>query len=115
MWIGCRYLLIFSLSVLRILLKVCLLPRVKVNLKLPLYTSCRHIGGEEVLLHTFSTIELDGGEWSASLPDCFTSGERTCSTYRIGGWVGSRAGMDVLKKRDISCSLQALNLGLSNP
>jgi hypothetical protein len=39
------------------------------------------------------TSVLDGGEWSASLPGRFTPG-----THWIGGWVGSRAGLDAVNK-----------------
>jgi len=28
-------------------------------------------GGVEIWLHTFLTLALDGGEWSASCPGCF--------------------------------------------
>jgi hypothetical protein len=38
------------------------------------------------------------GEWSASCHSHFTSGERAPSTYWIGGWVGSRAGLDNMVK-----------------
>jgi hypothetical protein len=33
----------------------------------------------------FLTLALDGGDWSASLPGRFNSGERDPSTYWIGG------------------------------
>jgi hypothetical protein len=49
----------------------------------------------------FLTFALDGGEWSASLPCCFTPGERAPSTHWIGGWVGPRAGLDAVEKRKI--------------
>jgi hypothetical protein len=42
---------------------------------------------------------LCGGKWSASRPDHFTSGEGTPGTHWIGGWVGSRAVLDVVTKR----------------
>jgi hypothetical protein len=47
----------------------------------------------------FLTSALDGGEWSASRPCCFTPGERAPGTHWIGGWVGPRAGLDSMKKR----------------
>jgi hypothetical protein len=37
---------------------------------------------------------LEGVEWSASHPGRFTSRERARSTHWIGGWVGSRDGLD---------------------
>jgi len=36
--------------------------------------------GVEVYLHAFLTSALDGGEWSASGPDRFTSGDRAPGT-----------------------------------
>jgi hypothetical protein len=30
---------------------------------------------------------MNGGEWTASCPSCFTPGERAPSTHLIGGWV----------------------------
>jgi len=43
--------------------------------------------GMEVKLHTFLTVALEGGEWSASRPGRFTPRERVPSTHWIGGWV----------------------------
>jgi hypothetical protein len=42
---------------------------------------------------------IDGGEWSASSPERFTSG-----SHWIGAWVGPRAGLDAMEKRK-SCVL----------
>jgi len=50
--------------------------------------------------HSF-TSTLDGGEWSASRPDRFTPKERTSGAHWIEGWVGPRAGLDVVVKRKI--------------
>jgi hypothetical protein len=47
------------------------------------------------------TMALDGGEWSASHPRCFTPRERAPSTHWIGQWVGPRAGLDEMEKRKI--------------
>jgi hypothetical protein len=47
------------------------------------------------------TSALDGGEWSASRPGCFTPRERGPSTHWIGGWVGPRAGLDAVVKRKV--------------
>jgi hypothetical protein len=49
----------------------------------------------------FLTSALDGGEWSASRPGRYTPRERGPGTYRVGGWVGLRAGLDAVKKRTI--------------
>jgi len=51
-------------------------------------------------LHAFLTLALDGVEWSASRPRRFTPRERLPSTYWIGGWVGPRAGLDTVVKRN---------------
>jgi hypothetical protein len=47
------------------------------------------------------TSALDGGEWSASRPDRFTSRKRAPGTHWIGGWVGSRAVLDAVVKEKI--------------
>jgi hypothetical protein len=46
-------------------------------------------------MHIFLTSALVGGEWSASRPGKFTPG-----THWTGGWVGSRAGLDDVEKRN---------------
>jgi hypothetical protein len=53
---------------------------------------------------TFLTLALDGGEWSASRPGHFTAGERAPDTHWIGGWVGPRAGLNAVKKRNFFTS-----------
>jgi hypothetical protein len=45
--------------------------------------------------------ELDGGEWSASRPCRFTPRKRAPGTRWIGGWVGTRAGLEEVVKRNI--------------
>jgi hypothetical protein len=47
------------------------------------------------------TSALDGGEWSASRPGRFIPRERAPFTYWIGGWVGPRAVLDAVVKREI--------------
>jgi hypothetical protein len=49
----------------------------------------------------FLTLALDGGEWSASGPYFFTPRVRAPDYNWIGGWVGPRAGLDVVEKRKI--------------
>jgi len=50
-----------------------------------------------------------GGEWSVSRPGSFTLRERPSFTNWIGGWMGSRAGLDMLVKRKIPSPLQESN------
>jgi len=47
------------------------------------------------------TLTLDEDEWSASLPGYFTPRERAPHTHWIGGWLGSRSGLDKVVKRKI--------------
>jgi hypothetical protein len=55
------------------------------------------------LIHTdctdllFLTLVLDGGEWSASCPSCFTP----CTRW-IRGWARPTAGLNAVEKRNIS-------------
>jgi hypothetical protein len=55
-------------------------------------------GGVDVLINIFLTSALAGGEWSASCPARFTSGERTTVIHWIGGWVDLRGGLDDMEK-----------------
>jgi hypothetical protein len=55
----------------------------------------------QVQLHVFLTSALDGGEWSASHPGCFTPRVRYPGTHWRGGWVGPWASLDVVVKRKI--------------
>jgi hypothetical protein len=45
------------------------------------------------------TSALDGGDWSASRPGRFNSGETAPCTHCIGGWVGPRAVLDAMVKK----------------
>jgi hypothetical protein len=47
------------------------------------------------------TLALDGSEWSASCPACFTPRKRAPVTHWIGGWVGPKAILDTVVKRKI--------------
>jgi hypothetical protein len=42
----------------------------------------------------FLDLGIIGGEWSASHPCPFTSGERAPGTHWTGGWVDPRVGLD---------------------
>jgi hypothetical protein len=69
----------------------------------------KRYGGIEVQLHHALTSALDGGEWSASRPGRFTTGDRTPSTHWIEVWVGLRAGLDAVVKRRIPRSCRVSN------
>jgi hypothetical protein len=53
----------------------------------------------DVSTHSFLTLALAGGEWSASFPGRFNPREKAPGTHLIEGWVGPRAGLDDLEKR----------------
>jgi hypothetical protein len=57
--------------------------------------------GSGGIAQSFLTSVLEGGEWSALRPWRFTHEERDPSTNWIGGWVGPRSGLDVVKGRKI--------------
>jgi hypothetical protein len=59
-------------------------------------------GGVDIWVHVFFISALVGDNWSASLPDRFTPGERASGILRIGGWVGPGTGLDYMKKRKSS-------------
>jgi hypothetical protein len=58
----------------------------------------------------FITLTLDGGEWSASRPGRFTTGERIPGTRCVGVWMCLRVGVDVAEKRNC-LSFQESNSG----
>jgi hypothetical protein len=59
----------------------------------------------------FLTSALVGGELSASRLGRFISGEGAPGTHWIGGWVGTRAGLDDVEKRKL-LTLPGLELRL---
>jgi hypothetical protein len=78
---------------------------VKLSLPLTKYQAMKTCRRVEVQLHAFLTSSLDGGEWSASWPDRFTSMKRVFGTHLIGGWVGPKVGLDagVKRKKFLPC------------
>jgi hypothetical protein len=52
----------------------------------------------DVWIHIVLTSALVG-EWSASRPGRFTTGERAHGTHWTGGWVDPRASLDDVEKR----------------
>jgi hypothetical protein len=77
------------------------LPKVKV--KLPLCLIKHHARKTEWRYSSTHSLTsaLDGGEWSASRPSRFTPREGVPATRWIGGWLGSRASLDMVSKRKI--------------
>jgi hypothetical protein len=66
--------------------------------------------GEWVYSSTHSlTSALDGDERTASRLGCFTPRERSPGTHQIGGWVGPRAVLDAMVKREIPSSRRESN------
>jgi hypothetical protein len=76
----------------------------KVNLSLRLinWELCHEdIWGSGGVAPPFLTSALHGGERSTSRPGRFAYGERAPGTHWIGGWVGSRACLEAVEKRQI--------------
>jgi hypothetical protein len=72
-------------------------------------------GGVDIQSQVLLTSVLGGGEWSASRPCRFTTGQRAPDTHCRGGWLGPRAGLDEVEKRKL-LTLQGLELRpLSRP
>jgi hypothetical protein len=59
----------------------------------------------------FFTSALNGREWSASRLGRFTPVDTAPVTHFIGGWMGPRAGLDVIIKRKITFPFLESNLG----
>jgi hypothetical protein len=59
----------------------------------------------------FLTSALDGREWLASRIGRFTRREIAGGSQSIGGWVGPRADLDVVKYRQNSCPCRESNPG----
>jgi hypothetical protein len=61
------------------------------------------------------TLTLDGGESSVSRSGRFTPRERAPVIHWIGSWVGPRAGLVMVSKRNISTPHRKSNLRSSSP
>jgi len=75
--------------------------KVEVNLSLCLtkHNAMKKYGRVEVLLHAFLTSALYGYEESTSRPSRFTPGKRAPCDFWIWAWVGPRAGLDAVARR----------------
>jgi hypothetical protein len=51
------------------------------------------------ILHVFLTSALDGDEWSASCPGCFTPGERASGIHWLRIWLGPGVGLVAVAQR----------------
>ena len=58
----------------------------------------KSIYGESTGMAPFSTLALDGDQWSASRHKHFNPAEKVPNTLRIGGWVRPRASPDGMGK-----------------
>jgi hypothetical protein len=54
-----------------------------------------------VYIYALLNSALFGDDWSASRPGRFTPRELALGAHYIGGWVGSRAGLDDVDKRKL--------------
>jgi hypothetical protein len=61
-------------------------------------TPWRRMGEWMYISTCFLVSALAGGEWWASRPGRFTSGEKDQGAHWMGGWVGPRAGLDNMER-----------------
>ena len=73
-----------------------------------LFAPRKSIGGAEVQLHSFLTSVIDGCEWSTL---CLGKNH---GTHWIGGGVGPKNNLDVVKQRKIYCHCRNSNPGSSS-
>jgi hypothetical protein len=74
---------------------------VKLSLCLTKHHPMKTYSGSGGIAPRILTSALDGGEWSASRPGRFTPRGITARTHWVWGWVGPRAGMDMVSKTEI--------------
>jgi hypothetical protein len=55
----------------------------------------------EVQFHSFLIFALDGGEWSASSSGSLNRGDNASPAHCADGWMGSKAGVGAVEKREI--------------
>jgi hypothetical protein len=72
------------------------------------------LGTGDMELHAFLTLALNGGERLASYPGQYIPRQRAPGTHWMEGWVGPRAGLDIVVKRKIP-SLPGIEYYSSRP
>jgi len=70
--------------------------KVKLSLYFIKHQAMKMYMGIEVWLYTSLILAVDGGEWSACCPRCFTSGGREPWYPLDRCWAGPRTGLDVV-------------------
>jgi hypothetical protein len=66
-------------------------------------------GEVEAWLHPFLTLTLDGDEWSAWTV-ALQLKERAPGTHCIGDWMGIRAGLQAMRRREVLiCRYRKIN------
>jgi hypothetical protein len=70
-------------------------------------------GRVKVQLHVFLSLAPDGGKWSVSSPGPPSLLSSFPGTHWIGGWVGSRTGLDEVARRKIPFPCREMNRGRS--
>jgi hypothetical protein len=70
----------------------------------------RRRGERRYSSYSFTTLALDGGEWSASRPGSVLPPRKDPGTHRTGGCVGPRAGLDTEARGKILCLCRVSNL-----
>jgi hypothetical protein len=88
--------------------------RCKCKIKLSLHILWRHTGRKEVQFHSFLTLALDGGKWSASHPGCFTPEKQPwVATKKAAGWAPEMVW--IILRKEKSCTAHDLKPGLLSP
>jgi hypothetical protein len=63
-------------------------------------SSHEDVWGSGGIVPQFLTSALDGGEWSASRPNCFTPEKRAPGNHWTGNWASLRAGLNAVEKKN---------------